>query len=58
MLTQKWGMSTLTAAFPPASRILIPHLAARGWVQVTIPSVLCTTLLRLGKVTNLGLSEG
>jgi hypothetical protein len=30
----------------------MPHLAARGWVQATIPLVLCTTLLRLGHFMN------
>jgi len=29
-----------TAAFPPALRISIPHLAASGCVQATIPLVL------------------
>jgi hypothetical protein len=29
-------------------RISIPHFAARGWVQATIPFVLWTTLRRLG----------
>lgn len=39
----------LTAAFPPARNISRPHFAARGCVQATIPSVLYTTLLLLGK---------
>ena len=29
----------------------MPHFAARGCVQETIPLVLCTTLLRLGNLT-------
>lgn len=47
---RKWNM--LTAALPPALRISIPHLAARGCVLETIPFVLCTTLLRLGHFIN------
>jgi hypothetical protein len=39
----------LTAAFPPCCRILSPHFAARGCVHAMMPSVLCTTLRRLGK---------
>lgn len=50
----KVGWRGLTAAFPPASRTLRPHLAARGWVHAIIPSVLWTTLLLLGKVMNAG----
>ena len=30
----------------------MPHLAARGWVQATMPLVLCTTLRRLGHFIN------
>lgn len=30
----------------------MPHLAARGWVQATMPLVLCTTLRRLGHFMN------
>jgi hypothetical protein len=30
----------------------MPHLAARGWVQATMPFVLCTTLRRLGHFMN------
>lgn len=30
----------------------MPHLAARGWVQATMPLVLWTTLLRLGHFMN------
>lgn len=30
----------------------IPHLAARGWEQATMPLVLCTTLRRLGHFMN------
>jgi hypothetical protein len=33
---------------PPALRISIPHFAASGCVQDTMPLVLCTTLLLLG----------
>jgi hypothetical protein len=40
----------LTAAFPPASRILRPHLAAKGRVHVIIPSA----LLLLGNNINSG----
>ena len=46
-----------TAAFPPALRILCPAAAAKGWVHATIPVVLCTALLRLGKVMNWGSEE-
>lgn len=42
----------LTAAFPPALRISMPHLAAKGWVQATMPLVLWTTLLRLLNLAN------
>ncbi len=42
----------LTAALPPALIMSMPHLAARGWVQATMPLVLCTTLRRLGHFIN------
>lgn len=47
-----------SAAFPPSLRILWPASAASGWVHATIPFVLWTTLLRLGKEINGGSSEG
>lgn len=47
-----------SAAFPPSLRILWPAVAARGWVQDTIPLVLCTTLLLLGKGAKRGLGLG
>lgn len=34
----------LTAAFPPIFRILCPASDANGWVDATMPPVLCTTL--------------
>jgi len=46
------GSGRLTAAFPPSAKIFNPHFAARGCVHAIMPSVLCTTLLRLGKVMN------
>lgn len=42
----------LTAAFPPALRMSIPHLAANGCVQATMPFVLWTTLRRLLNFAN------
>ena len=47
-----------SAALPPALNILWPAWAARGWVQATMPLVLCTTLRRLGKATKSGSEEG
>lgn len=51
------GSRRLTAAFPPAARTLRPHLAAKGWVHATIPSVLWTTLLLLMNGTSAILLE-
>lgn len=36
----------------------MPHFAARGWVQETMPLVLCTTLLLLLNFANWGLPSG
>ena len=49
--TYIYGRIRLTAALPPAARMSMPHFAARGCVQATIPLVLCTTLLLLGNLT-------
>lgn len=46
----RFGLKVLTAALPPARRTSRPHLAARGCVHATMPSVLCTTLLREGNL--------
>lgn len=48
----------LTAAFPPEFRISIPHLAAKGCVQATMPLVLWTTLLRLGHFIKAAEADG
>lgn len=46
------GALELTAALPPAWSTWMPHFAASGWVQDTIPFVLWTTLRRLPYFAN------